>query len=279
MKERSLALEGRLVATADIPDGYRYDRDHIDHVFLLRRPVGYELLVVGRSETYAETGELRHAAVRVSATATSSVSDLRELVETRWPGSSGAWWALLDTGRHEDADLHAAWVPVRMRHDLDESSVHDRSLATTTGYFNGRDLGAPGRQAAEWKEQALAAMAEHLDHLGWTVTPGPHLSPDVAPGGLLSTGTEIVGCLWARRYGTDAPVIVRVDDCGEIYPRLADADDLLDPSVHPRLASPRPAEATHVSTSPSTEPIPIDHAIAEIIDHLGGAAPGFGLQL
>jgi hypothetical protein len=76
-------------------------------------------------------------------------------------------------------------------------------------------------------------MAATLDDEGWEV-----LHPDVievtsaAPaGGLLSAGTEIAGALLARRYGYEAAILVRVDDCGEIYARLAEDGDTAGPAL------------------------------------------------
>lgn len=68
---------------------------------------------------------------------------------------------------------------------------------------------------------------------GWEV-----LHPDIvevtstAPaGGLLSAGTVIAGALIARRYGREAAILVRVDDCGEIYARLAEEGDTTSPAL------------------------------------------------
>ena len=54
----------------------------------------------------------------------------------------------------------------------------------------------------------------------------PTVTDSAEPGGIFSEGTEIVGVLRARRHGWEAPVLVRVDDCGEIYPRLAEPGDV-----------------------------------------------------
>jgi hypothetical protein len=105
--------------------------------------------------------------------------------------------------------------------------VFNRDLAYNPGYFDPAQLGAPGRALPDWQAHALGAMAANLEEQGWGVLP-----PDVievtgaAPtGGLLSTGTELAGALLARRYGYEAAILVRVDDCGEIYARLADDGD------------------------------------------------------
>lgn len=56
------------------------------------------------------------------------------------------------------------------------------------------------------------------------------VTPNAPAGGLLSGGTEIAGALLARRYGYEAAILVRVDDVGEIYPRLAEDGDTTSPA-------------------------------------------------
>lgn len=41
----------------------------------------------------------------------------------------------------------------------------------------------------------------------------------------------IAGALIARRYGREAAILVRVDDCGEIYARLAEEGDTTSPAL------------------------------------------------
>lgn len=73
-------------------------------------------------------------------------------------------------------------------------------------------------------------MAAHLDDLGWQVFLDLDKVTDSAePGGIFSESTEIVGALRARRYGYEAAILVRVDDCGEIYARLAEEGDVAGP--------------------------------------------------
>jgi hypothetical protein len=116
-----------------------------------------------------------------------------------------------------------------MRRDLDEASVFNRDLAYTAGYFDPNQLGGPGRALPDW--QALGAMAANLEEQGWDVLPPDGIAvTDTAPsGGLLSTRTEIAGALLARRYGYEAAILVRVDECGEIYARLAEDGDTNQP--------------------------------------------------
>ena len=226
MEARTLTCDGRLIANVDLADTYGYDRDWYDHVFLFKNETGYELLVVGRHERYEVDGALAQAAARIDLTALPSARALEEVVAARWPVSSSAWWRLLARAQEYDPDLYELWVPERMKHDLELSSVHDKDLATKTSYLGGHDLNAPGRQSAHWYEEAVASIAAELSCQGWQVRPGPELSDEVEPGRLLSAGTEVVGSLWATRYGHEVPLVVRVDDCGEVYARLADVGDL-----------------------------------------------------
>ncbi|MGH9022679.1 MAG: hypothetical protein ACRDV9_06225 [Acidimicrobiia bacterium] len=239
MASQSLACAGHLVATAEVADPYGYDSDHYDHIFLFKNASGYELLVVSRRERYEETGELDRAATHVDVTPAPSGEALGDLVEARWSCTSAAWWQILDRARENDAGLHAPWVPERMLRDLDSSSVYDKGLALRSGYFGVRELGAPGRDDAGWKERAVGDAAALLADRGWQVRTGPAPSPEVEPGGL-SVGSQVLGSLWASRYGREVALVIRVDDCGEIYPRLADPEDLRDPwsaSPHVSLTS------------------------------------------
>lgn len=228
MEARTLTCEGRLVATAELADTYRYDTDTYNHLFLFQRVGGYELLVVGRTERYRDDGDVASAAATVDVTFAANTAILADMVDARWPSISSAWWQLLESGRHNDAELHAAWVPERMRRDFDAASIYGKRLATQSAYFNGTSLPAEGRSEPGWQDQALADMATNLEGLGWEVRPGPELSPDVEPSGTLATGTVVAGSLWVNRFGHEAAVIMRVDGCGEIYRRLADPDDLLE---------------------------------------------------
>lgn len=120
-----------------------------------------------------------------------------------------------------------------MRRDLDEASVFNRDLAYTPGYFDSGQLGAPGRALPDWQAHALGAMAANLDEQGWDAVHDQAVTvTDTAEaGGLLSTGTEIAGALLARRYGYEAAIVVRVDDCGEIDARLAHDGDTDRPAL------------------------------------------------
>ncbi|MEW6477615.1 MAG: hypothetical protein AB1679_35665 [Actinomycetota bacterium] len=222
-----LHLEGHLVATADVGDTYRHDGDQWSSLFVFRTDDGFTLVTLGRSETYGVSGEVERGIADITVDYPADVRQLEELVSERFSVGSDAWWQILDAGRHHDDELCAAWVPERMRHDLYRASLYDRDLALTTGFFNGKALPAHGRAVDGWQRAALEAMADHLEELGWRVQPErPWVAETADVGGILSEKTQILGALRARRYGCEAPILVRVDDCGEIYARLAEPGDV-----------------------------------------------------
>ncbi|MEW6470941.1 MAG: hypothetical protein AB1679_01605 [Actinomycetota bacterium] len=230
--EPHLHLEGRLVATAEVVDSYGHDRDEWDHLFLFRSEDGYTLVSLARKESFSDTGHYTGGVLDVVVDRRGDAQELEDLVRGRWPLRSDAWWQLLDAGSHNDEELHARWVPERMRRDLERASVLDRRLALTTDFIGGDVPSAPGRAHPGWREAALETMADHLEGLGWEVEADrPVVGESAEPGGILSEATEIVGALRIRRYGWEAPVVVRVDDCGEISPRLAGRDEVRDAGV------------------------------------------------
>jgi hypothetical protein len=194
------------------------------------------------------------------------------VVEARWPASSSAWWRLLARAQEYDSDLYQLWVPERMKHDLELLSVHDEDLATKTAYFGGHALGAPGRQNERWHEEAVGSIAARLSEQGWQVGPGPELSEEVEPGENVSAGTEVVGSLWAARYGHEVPLVVRVDDCGEIYARLAEPADVLPAKAPSRLA------VDGTGTELDGDPVLLGEAVSVLVEQIRNASPGFGLE-
>jgi len=283
MEVRNMTCDGQLVATAEVAETYGYDSDLYDNVFVFKNDNGYELLVVGRRERYDADGMLQRALVSVDLTPAPSAAVLQEVVEARWSTTSAVWWQLLDHGRDHDDMLRELWVPERMRRDLDRSSIYDKRLALRTGYYGGHELAAPGRSEDGWKERAVSAVGALLVERGWSVRPGPGLSPDVEPGGILSSATRVVGSLWATRYGHEVPIVVRVDDCGEIYPRLADPADL----VHQRACSdhlrcdPFPTSARHRDMGGESVAgmVRVGEAVEVVLGQLHPEAPGAGFGL
>jgi hypothetical protein len=65
-------------------------------------------------------------------------------------------------------------------------------------------------------------MIAHLEELGWELSLD---CPDVLPAAA-DVGNPVAGGLYARRYGYETAVIVRVDACGEIYARMADTEEI-----------------------------------------------------
>lgn len=219
-----LRINGWMVAEADLEHGYS-PYNAFDRVCLFRSPAGWSMLTIARDVRYDDYDRPISGTATVTTSEFATLDELADYVEKGY--RAGAWTQLLDAGHENDPDLYAAWVPERMRRDLDQASVYNRDLAYTAGYFDPDQLGAPGRALPDWQPHALGVMATNLEDHGWDV-----LHPDVievtsaAPtDGMLSTGTEIAGALLARRYGYEAAILVRVDDCGEIYARLAHDGD------------------------------------------------------
>lgn len=270
MEPRTLTCAGRLIASAELADTYGYDRDWYDHVFLFKNDTGYELLVVSRRERYNTDGELAQAAAHVDVTALPSAQALADVFEARWPASSEAWWRLLARAQEYDTDLYQHWIPERMKRDLELFSVHDHDLATKTEYVGGHTLEASGRRIEDWREEAVASVADHLGEQGWLVRRGPTLSEHVEAGRLLSFGNEVVGSLWATRYGREVALVVRVDDCGEIYARLAHPGDVV-----PTDAPSRGVDATREVAG---HRVPLVDAVSVLVEPMRRAGPDFGLQ-
>jgi hypothetical protein len=210
---RELKVSGRQVARFDVR---RYN--DVDQVTVFRGPEVWSVLTVSRLERYEDEGSLRSAEAWVTVTELADIAALQEFLEGR-----DCWRELLDAGHEEDAELYAAWVPHQVDRELDRASIYNKDLAQATGYLGGQPVPAPGRELPGWEAEACAAMAAHLDELGWLVR-GP-ISAAAA------LGTEpgdnvVVGVLEAWRYGWAVAVVVRVDFCGEIYARRADDDDV-----------------------------------------------------
>ena len=227
-----LKINGWMVAEADLEHGYD-PYNAFDRVSVFRNPAGWSTLTIARDVRYDDYDRPTSGTATITTSEYATLDELAEYIDKGY--RPGSWVQLLDAGHENDPDLYGAWVPERMRRDLDRASVYNRDLAYTAGYFDPDQLGAPGRALPDGQAHALGAMAANLTEHGWDV-----LHPDVievtpaAPtGGLLSTGTEIAGALLARRYGYEAAILVRVDDAGEIYARLADEDDTTSPARRP----------------------------------------------
>lgn len=223
-------INGWMVAEADLEHGYQ-PYNAFDRVCLFRSPAGWSILTIARDVRYDDYDRPTSGTATVTTSECATLDELAEYIDKGY--RAGAWVQLLDAGHENDPDLYAAWVPERMRRDLDQASVYNRDLAYTAGYFDPDQLGAPGRALPDWQAHALGAMTTNLEEQGWQV-----LHPDVIEvtgtaeaGGVLSTGTEIAGALLARRYGYEAAILVRVDDAGEIYARLTHDGDTNQPAL------------------------------------------------
>jgi hypothetical protein len=230
-----LSIEGWMVAEADLERGY-HPYTQVARVFVFRNPGGWATLTISQDVRHdLDDGTPQSGRAAVSAGQCSTVEDLAAVIDRDY--RAGAWLALLDAGHDHDPDLYAAWVPEQMRRDLDRSSIFNRDLSLTPGYSTPGQLAAPGRALPDWQAHALGAMAAHLDEAGWEVFHDQvQLTGAAKPGGFLSEATEIAGALLARRYGYQAAILVRVDDCGEIYARLAEDEDVTGPALRPLTA-------------------------------------------
>jgi hypothetical protein len=227
-----LNIEGWMVAEANLEHGYA-PYTNVDRVFVFRNPTGWATVTIARHERYADDYSDRPTGGQATVT-TSQYASLDELAAAVEGGyRAGGWLQILDAGHEHDPDLYAAWVPEQMRRDLNEASIYNKDLAYNPGYFDPAQLGAPGRTLPNWQTHALGAMAATLTDEGWDVFHDQEVKVTAPPpaGGILSTGTEIAGALRARRYGYEAAILVRVDDCGEIYARLAEAGDVTGPAL------------------------------------------------
>jgi hypothetical protein len=137
---QDLQLEGRLIATAEVLDTRQHEEDRWQSLYVFRTDDGFNLVTFGRRESSDRRGADRGPLdIRVD-----HPGDLRELhhvVSDRTPAGSDAWWRILDAGRHHDDELYAAWVPERIRRDLDPVSMFDVGLVPVSGLFEGATTG------------------------------------------------------------------------------------------------------------------------------------------
>ena len=213
-----LSVDGRLVASTDLDHHPRSNPP--DQVMLFRSNESWTLLALECYERWDTGGAMAGARVRVWSECVPDLTSLENEVRVRW-GESG-WVSLLEAGHDQDRELHAAWVPLKIEAELWSASLVDDDLAVATGYFGGQPLPAPGRDKSEWCDLALRAMIAHLEELGWELSLD---CPDVLPAAS-DWGNPVVGGLYARRYGYETAIIVRVDAGGEIYARMADTEEI-----------------------------------------------------
>ena len=197
--EQILCIDGQLVAD-DVTVDALFASGVDDEVKLFGSTAGWTALVATRRERYdRDTDELISATAQLWTHTATDVAALQSWVERRW--NCWAWWQLLDAAHDRDPDLYRAWVPQRMVGDLDRSSLYPRDLT------DGRD--------------PLEAMVAHLQAAGWDILPDRLPARPAA-----ARANRALGALLGRRYGWQAPIVVRVDDFGEVYPRLAAGDEV-----------------------------------------------------
>lgn len=219
-----LPVEGWLVAEAELERSWSGSPPP-ERCWLFRSVAGWALLSVGITVHCDDSGLPTGGAGAVRAQRFSSLVEVVAHVARTHAGD--AWVQLLDAGQGNDPDLYCAWVPERIRRDLDAASLHRPDLALFTGLLGGSPAPAPGRQLPGWRDDALAQMAAHLAELGFEVEVEGQV-PSVAYGAEVSE--DQIGSLRLRRYGLESLGIVRVDLVGEVYVRVPEPERLPQPS-------------------------------------------------
>ena len=202
--EQSLRIDGQLVA--DLTLRPPFGADSVHDVKLFHSSSGWTALVLTRRERHDDydDGRLISATAQVWTRVVADVAALQAWVERQW--NSSAWWQLVEAGHDRDPELYRVWVPQRVARDLDGSSLYPRDLA-------------PGWDPVE-------AMATHLQGDGWDI-----LATRPRVTARAERINRVLGGLVGRRYGWQAPIVVRADDTGEVYARLADRDEVRGPGL------------------------------------------------
>jgi len=138
-----------------------------DRCWLFRSSTTWTLVTMRRSGRYGERDEAIEGRASVSTLQFGTVEALREHIDSAY--NSQTWVDLLDAGAEHDAELYRAWVPERLRRDIDAASVWNKDLALYTDVFGGTAVPAVARELPGWKRAAVAQMADHLDELGFEV--------------------------------------------------------------------------------------------------------------
>lgn len=145
-----LVVNGRLcVATrAEQESGYGPE----DNLFLFRGERGWTILVLRREEEWRE-GKLVGAKAYVWTEEYANLAVLEGGLKTRW---RGAWAYIIEAGRQEDSELHAAWVERRLHRDLESAC-----LECGRGWDGGSSF------------RGVEALAGQLTAMGYEVRAGP----------------------------------------------------------------------------------------------------------
>lgn len=131
-----LELEGRLVATTEVLDPGHQEQDRWQSLYVFRTDEGFNVVTFGRRDAYDQSG-MERGPLDITVDHPSDLRELHDLVSNRAPAGSDAWWQILEEGRHHDEELCAAWVPERIRRDLEPVSSFGIELVPVSGFFDG----------------------------------------------------------------------------------------------------------------------------------------------
>ena len=220
-----LRIDGSVVAQADLERSW-LGRELADTVWLFRSPAAWTMVSMSRWVGHDDEGDPTAGRATVTTRVFSRLDRVAAHVEHAYV--SGSWVQLLDAGHDHDDELYRTWVPERIRRDFDRASIHDRRLVDAASYFRSGSLPAHRTAVPDWREQALGAMALRVQELGYDVVGQGELAPGAVEG-----PNEVVGVLVLGRYGYHATAMVRIDNCGEIYLRLADSEEVRGAPLEP----------------------------------------------
>ena len=213
---QSVTADGVLVAEVELARRYASYEPH-DHLFLLRAEEVWSAITISRTERWEDEGGAQWPAsgqARVSVQPLGALESVVETIRDRY-GESG-WRQVLEAGHANDPDLYCRWIPIAVEADLDAAVFYRRDLA--------------GRRAHD-KPTLMRLRREveaHLAEAGLrVVTVGP------PPRRTRQGENDVVARAVVQRSGYQFGVIVRIDDAGEVYPRLVDLDDGFGPAIGP----------------------------------------------
>lgn len=208
----ALRIDGLLVTGLDL-ERRPTRHEPLDHVWLFRSSGSWTVLTLRRTERWTDEGERAGGSARVFVEEMASLDVVHESIRDQY-GESG-WRDLLDAAHTEDPELFRKWVPIQVERDLDRAVFYRPDLSGTTDSLVVDAL-------ADLRHE----IAGHLRLAGFEVV------AVVPPARRRRRGENVVlAQAIVRRYGFELATIVRIDDAGEVYPRLADADDLAGPTI------------------------------------------------
>lgn len=203
-------IGGRHVATFMVEKSCYSDPS--DHVEVYRCPDGWVVLTLGRHVRWDDDLD-----EPVTVEAYMSVDRPADVAALEDHFRNAGWRELLDEAHSDDPELYAAWVPQQVDADLNASSIYSKDLAKASSFLCGTPLPAAGRALPGWEADALGTMVANLEDKGWVV----RARLPVPSGGVVGHD-PVLGVVVAWRYGWAVAIVVRVDECGEIFARRAD---------------------------------------------------------